>query len=358
MLSFIMHFRTAWSDYFPGTNPTITLGPKEYDSRQTPSDTNVYVSNCLFNRFTSSSTGGALYCTSVTCLLIESTSFFSCKTSSGSGGAIHFYNTNNGQCVLNRVCGNDCCMTTSSSYQFSRISVKNDAISKSYIDYSSITRCVNELSAYNTMLYDYGRICFLSVNISMNKCGYRSAAYCYSYSDSNSATCLFSYSSFADNIATDYNCIYFNNGGAKYEIKCCNIIRNTQVSTSYGTIYANGNLKIEGSCILENVANYIIFISSSSYMVTISNCTVDNTASTGTLIIQNTVTKSFILALDHMSTRNCYAEYDSAGTLTSKKMACFCTCKILFCQSHLRDFISLILVFLFNFIYPCPSIYS
>ena len=55
-----------------------------------------------------------LLCTSVTYLLVESTSFFSCSTSSSSGGVINFSNSNNGQCVLNEVCGYDCCLTYTS----------------------------------------------------------------------------------------------------------------------------------------------------------------------------------------------------------------------------------------------------
>ena len=114
---------------------------------------------------------------------------------------------------------------------------------------------------------------------------------------------------------------------------------------------------IEDSCILENNADYIIY-AYSSYTLTFSNCTVDKTTTnTGILKIQNTVTKSFILALNHMSTEHCFAEYDSAGNLTpiieqptSKKVICYCTYRNYFNQPHLRDFISLISVFMFNFI--------
>jgi hypothetical protein len=72
---------------------------------------------------------------------------------------------------------------------------------------------------------------------------------------------------------------------------------------------------IENSCILENIAPYI-FYQGLSYGITISNCTLDKTIYNQNLVIQNTVTKSFILALNHMSTRNCNAKYDSAGILT------------------------------------------
>ena len=126
--------KTAWNDYFSGTTATTTLYSQEYTSRPTLSDSNVYVLNCLFRSFTSSSSGGALYCsTSISYLLVESTSFFSCKTSGGTGGAIYFSNTNSGQSVLHEVCGYDCC-TDGNSRQFDYIYVKNDISSKNYIN--------------------------------------------------------------------------------------------------------------------------------------------------------------------------------------------------------------------------------
>jgi hypothetical protein len=349
MLSFIPHTRTAWSGYFPGTNPTTTLSPKEYNSTQTLSDTNVYVSNCLFNGCSSSSNGGALYCSSsVTYLLVESSSFFSCKTSSGNGGAIYFSNTNSGECVFHKICGNDC--SGGSHSQFVRIYVKNAASSKNYVNYSSIVRCVTENSGISyTLCLDNGKICCPSVNISMNKCGYYSGISCAPFTDSRSVTCSFSYTSFTDNIAIGHICIHFNSNNAKFEIKCCNILRNAQDSlSSCGTIRFWGNTVIEDSCILENTATYTFNPASSSYTVTLLNCTIDKiTTNTGSLTIIKTVTKSFIHALNHISTRNCHAEYDSAGTLTpitqpssSKKIVCYCTFNIPFYHSRLRDIIS------------------
>jgi predicted outer membrane repeat protein len=123
---FLLYSKTAWNDYFSGTTATTTLNSQEYTSRPAPSGSNIYVTNCLFRSITSTSDGGALYCSSsFTYLLVELTSFFSCKTS-GIAGAIYFSNTNCGQCVLHKVCGYDCCTTNSNSYQFVYISVMND----------------------------------------------------------------------------------------------------------------------------------------------------------------------------------------------------------------------------------------
>jgi hypothetical protein len=356
MLSFMLFFRTAWDDYFTGT-PTL-IQSKEYGTNQTLSGTSVHVLNCLFKSTTSTSHGGALSCTSVTYLLVESTSFFSCSTSTYYGGAIYF-SYSSGQCVLHEVCGYDCCSTYTSSGphgQFAYIIVNNAASSKSYVNYSSITRCVNENSgSYRTLDLRNGNVRCTSINVSMNKCYLRSAISCHPYSDSNFVTCSFLYSSFTDNNATGYNCIYFGTSGAKYEIKSCNIIRNTQVSlSSDGTILTAGNLMITDSCILENTANYNFYSTSSSYPITISNCTVDSTSNNGYLTTQNTVTKSFILALKHMSTRNCHADYVSTVCPTLIiKLSCG-NCSHL---SQLGYLISLISTFLFNFIHLDSSNY-
>jgi hypothetical protein len=97
-------------------------------------------------------------------------------------------------------------------------------------------------------------------------------------------------------------------------------------------------MDIADSCILENKANNIFYQGDTSYRTTISNCTVGSTSNNGYLTIRNTVTKSFILGLNHMSTLNCHSEYDSSGTLnpiiqtptSSKRQIHCCTCGRLF----------------------------
>jgi hypothetical protein len=360
MSLFHLHYITAWNDYFSVNGPT-NFDSKTYSSKQNPSNSYVYFSNCLFISITSTSGhGGALSCTSATHFLVESSSFISCKTSSGYGGAIYFSNTNNGQSVLYNVCGFDCYSTYSSPYyQFAYLYVKDDATSKNYVNYSSITRCVNEISnSYYTLFLYYGKICCPSVNISMNKCKYYSVIICAPYSDSNSFTCSLSYSTFTDNNAFGYMCIQLWRSGAKHEMKSCNVLRNTQGDlSSIGIFYTLGNVMIEDSCILENNANTIFYVYSDT--ITLSNCTVDKTTSSGNLVIQNTVTKSFIHALNHVSTRNCYNEYDSAGTLIpniqtpslSKEKRLYYSCGNLFQLPQLREVALLFSILTFNFIH-------
>jgi hypothetical protein len=355
---FLLHSKTAWNDYFSGTTATTTLYSQEYTSRPTLSGSNVYVLNCLFRSFTSTSSGGALYSTSISYLLIESTSFFSCKISGGNAGAIYFSN-GGGQCVLHEICGYDCCTTNSNDWQFDYIYVKNDISSKNYINYSSISRCVNDNTDAWQLLYHYnGKILCPSVNISNNK-NYGNSVLFYPLYYSNTVTCSFSYCSIVDNIATYHAWIILWTSGAEYEIKCCNILRNTEnTGNSRGTISAYGNMKILNSCILGNTANYIFFQQSSSYRITLSNCTVDSTSNNGYLTIQSTATKSFILALNHMSTQNCHSGYDVVGYLTpiaplppsSRNLKQYCTGPKYRIQLRDEDIVSLISILVFNFV--------
>jgi hypothetical protein len=364
MSLFHLHSITAWNDYFSVNGPT-NFESQTYSSRQNPSNSYVYFSNCLFISITSGNHGGSLSCSSsVTHFLVESSSFISCKTSGGYGGAIYFENSG-GQSVLYNVCGYDCCSTYSSGphYQFAYLYVKDDATSKNYINYSSITRCVNEISNSHHMLYlFYGKICCPSINSSMNKCKYHSGIYCDSYADSNLVTGLLSYSTFADNNAFGHGCIILWNS-AKYEMKSCNVLRNTQGNLGdHGTFQISGNVLIEDSCVLENNANTIFYVYS-SFTLTLSNCTVDKTTVNGGLIIQKTIAKSFIHALKHVSNLICHAKYDSVGTLTpiiqtpspSKKQRPYCSCGILFQLPQLREVTLLFNILIFNSIHSDAS---
>jgi hypothetical protein len=175
--------------------------------------------------------------------------------------------------------------------------------------------------------------------MSMNKNYGYSGIYCYPSVDSNSVTCSFTYSTFADNHAITYTCIYLTSTSANKEIKYCNIIRNTQGTLdSYGTIYTSGNLTIEDCCILENRATNIFCQGSSSYIITLSKCTVDSTSNNGYLTIQNTVSKSFILALNHMFTRYCNAQYDVVGTIPILPPSSSSSEKQIHCYTYIRLF--------------------
>jgi hypothetical protein len=362
MSMFLLRVRTAWNDYFPGSSPSQTYVTTKYTTVQSTSNTNVFVSNCLFIGCTSTSNGGALFCSSsVQRLLVESSSFFSCSTSGQYGGAIYFSNTNTGEIVLYKVCGNDCCSTytsSSSNGQFVYINVQDTASNKNYVNYSSISRCVNHNSnSYYTLYLYYGTIYIPSVNISMNKCQHYSGIICAATPVSNTFTCFLLYSSFTDNYSPGYNCFIQVYTPTKTEMKCCNVLRNTQDTSTYGTLRFDGDTMIKDSCILMNTATYI-FWAYSSYVITVSNCTVDSTTHVNSLVLTNTITKSFIHALNHISTQNCASEYDSAGTLTAitsptNKKEFRYTCNYNF-QARIGDLFSLTYLFMVTFIHSDP----
>ena len=111
-----------------------------------------------------------------------------------------------------------------------------------------------------------------------------------------------------------YTCILFYFIGANNEMKCCNIIRNAQVSlNTEGTIRSDG-LTIEDSCILENNATYIFWAYDP---ITLSNCTVDSTNHTGSFTIK-TQLQYFIHALNHMSAQYCHAGMTRFSSPTMK----------------------------------------
>jgi hypothetical protein len=348
-----------WNDHFSGS-PATTLNSSQFISRQTHSYSSVYVLNCLFTKCTETSGhGGALCCASATCVFIESSFFFSCKTTSGEGGAVYFSNSG-GQCVFYKVCGYDCCST---SYgPFTHTTVKNAVSSMNYVNYTSVIRCVNDVTnAYETLRLDCGNVYCPSVNVSMNRCRSISVMVCTPTTGSSSVTCTLSYSTFADNSATQYGCIWCNSGGANYEIKYSNILRNAHNYNTYGIFFARGNLKVADSCILGNKGNYIFYQESSSYKITLSNCTVDTITYNSYLTIQSTVTKSFIHGLHHMTTQNCHAQYDSEGTLTAIPYVSHSTKKkfpyTYHCQARISDSFPLISLFVLTFIHSKPPGY-
>ena len=135
----------AWTDFYDGT-VSPNCEKTEIKFRVELSSSNAYICDCLFTNITSTSSGGAFYSISTTKLLIETTTFASCKTSAQNGGAVYFVNTNYGQSAINRVCAFDCCSTYSSGSsngQFLYVSVKDALEYKNSVNYSSVGNCVN-----------------------------------------------------------------------------------------------------------------------------------------------------------------------------------------------------------------------
>jgi hypothetical protein len=309
--------RTFDDVYGSGLNPTPYTAPTYTDKRIDISVTNAYVYNCLFRSLTNSNDGGALYCSSsVNKLLVEQSSFISCRTTSGSGGGVLFYNMGKGECVLSRICGFDCSATVYG--QFARIITRTGINYKDHVNDTSLTHSlVMSSNIIYTLDLNYGNTLCPSVNITNNVCRSQTALYCY---PSSSDTGCVSYSSIVNNTANDYNCIYLTNSGSSHYIDTCNILNNKQASSSYGTIYAYANLLIKDSCILgNNIGKTVFYQNYASAKITISNCTIDNYMSSGSVVFTKIPESSFIHALSHIATQSCDSYFDSYGTLTVKQ---------------------------------------
>jgi hypothetical protein len=297
--------------------------------RTTPFERNVYVHDCVFIDCSSESSGGALCCEMVSNLLVEQSSFISCRTSSYEGGGIFYDGFNGGACVLSKICGFDCTTTYSgdgySDGMFAYIQIEQRGSKLNHVNDSTIThtsiQSVKE--SWGALVLIEGKILCPSVNITNNEC-YKYPALCIRIIGTD--TSCISYNSIVNNSANGgFGCIEFS----VYPyciIDTCNVLNNKQTDTSgHGTIYMQrGNLNIKDSCILgNNKGGKVFYQDGSSGEITISNCTIDDdifseTRYYGTVKIVKTLEITFINALTHIVTQSCDSYFDSYGTLTVK----------------------------------------
>jgi hypothetical protein len=321
--------KTSFDDFYgPGNTNIKEYKESIYTVTITPTDQNVYVHNCVFHYCSSSSSGGALNCgSSVYKLLVEHTTFISCMTSSGHGGAIYFSSTTNGECIVSITCGFNC--SCSVYGQFIYTSTKNDVTCKNHVNDSSFAHSSISISDSREVLcLYYGTILCPSVNITNKICYAWAVLYCQPVTGTGSPvseTFCMSYSSVVNDTANgDKGCFLLQNSASSHRIDTCNIMNNKQNSSSYGTISSWSNLFIKDSCILGNNEGKAVFYQSiSSNKITISNCTIDDDIFTngrysGSVTVIKTITKSFINALSHIVTQHCDSYFDSYGTLSAK----------------------------------------
>jgi hypothetical protein len=307
--------------YGPGLNPTNYTGTEYSGTHLTPTANNVYVYDCFFRDISYYSGGGALYCSrSVYKLLIEQSSFFSCKTSSSCGGGVYFDNTGNYESVLSKICSFDCSCGSNGQYAF--INLGNNGDYKNHFNDSSITHSLKDgKNQYDSLFLESSTIFCPSNNFTNNECSHNPAFSCATRKCSTSETCRISYCSVVNNTANGgYKCIRLYYAGSTHCIDTCNILNNKQTSSEYGTITAHTNVLIKDSCILGNDEGNTVFYVDSSYKITISNCTVDSNrcSGSGSVVFTKTVQSLFINALSHLSTRRCDSYFYSYGTLTAK----------------------------------------
>ena len=207
-----------------------------------PSQRNAWISNCYFHDISSRSSGGAV-ATNLNKILIEITTFANCSSTSF-GGAINIWK---GNCAFNKVCGYEC--SSSANEAFCNVEgVSNRTVNT--VHESSISHC-STTGSY-IMIHDYAYIEFKSVNLSHNIAQTCSALSCGPTSKNiNGFGTSISYSSFANNNASNDRCIYL--GSYASQIKSSNIINNYQnKSGTNGLIRTCHDSKINKCCIVNN----------------------------------------------------------------------------------------------------------
>jgi hypothetical protein len=296
-----------WSDFYSG-QPTQTYGSRTSQLRITSSG-NVYVSNALFNKITTSGDGGAIYCSSTILFLSESCSFINI-TASGQGGAIYLSIT--GESILSKVCGYGC-STTSVDCHFDYIGVTNDATKRNFLSFVSVCHLIHTGSVGINVNSKRGNIKYSSLNSSQNECGRFPGFSCEQQSGDD--CCIIEYCSVTNCTSKSYSCIRLFTSYTK-KVRFCNVLynRHLDISSSNGVIHSDGVVTIENSCFLGNLANYQATGVSGSI---ISNCTIDfNSSVVSGMSITNTPKESFVVKISCFSTALCEAFFDSYGLLT------------------------------------------
>ena len=305
-----LHLYNDWDAFFPDSTVDFFQNYTSYtgDENKLTLSNNAWIVNCYFHDMSSANNGSAIYMgTNIYDILIEYCTFQHLSISSTSniyGGAIRIFC---GNIVLNQICGYNC----QSSYNngFSDIYAYDTSIN------TILQTSVSHSSANNSItMYNYlGFINVSAMNLSYNEVkNYSSAIDCYPSKtktvNGNTLATSITYSSFANNTATNYFCIALRSdfsSAYNYAITNSNIIRNKRDQT----IYSYGTTTMTDCCIRENDVTSYDFYIRSGYTITLKNCSVDNTNynNEGTLEIMN-CDKTFYWFLQFLSTEFCPAE--------------------------------------------------
>ena len=315
----------SWDAFYTSAAPS----PSKYiDNTRHSLSCNVYVLNSYFGEYTTSSSGGSIYISNTSALvLIEETSFYKI-TSSSYAIALHMEKVKS--VVYNKVCGCMCKSTKTSTDNwgcFDRIYVVDSINNINNIYESSICYTERE-KGYATLWHCCGTILINTANVSNNKCMQSSAIRIQSFEKSGTITSNFSYTSFTNNTAsTDYYCVLIA-GKVTAEMKACNVVYNYQKQSYYGLISTEGQLTITNSSILKNDSP-VTFQSTSSSFLLVTGCIVDYYATSGPVSIEKAAVTSFINAIFLSETGNCEAKQLAIGTLSpfvnikkTKKIIC------------------------------------
>ena len=96
------------SSYYLFYNIEPTKINKGLTNRITNSSLYFYIVSCFFNMISITGTGGAINIQNQNCFLLIDYTLFNQCFSTNNGGAINFGTTNDGGCIIYRVCGVNC----------------------------------------------------------------------------------------------------------------------------------------------------------------------------------------------------------------------------------------------------------
>ena len=302
-----------------------------------PSKNDVYIAYCFFHDCTSESFGGAVSAesTSVQRMLIEETSFITCKTTNEVGGAIFFYNEELGECVLFRTCSFNCSSILSdiSEGQYSYIVTNNDESSKNEVNESTIAGTKAELyDQWSVLCLGYSNIICSSVNITNNECCYFTALLCHPTASDLVPACSIEYASIVNNTAKNYGCIVLDCEDSSQLIYACNINNNKQDTNNDATISVYTNLFINESCIIgNNKGNKVFYEDCSSCQIIITDCTLDGDIFTdtryfGSITVISSKKYSFTVELSRIFAGKCESHIDPKRTSDCHRITQCCKC--------------------------------
>ena len=268
-------------------------------------------------------------------LLVEECNIDDCHTN-WNGAGIYYQS---GESVLVRTCGHSCSTNNEQSCQFFwNQATSSSGVSRNYFLDSSVAYCSNYVvTAYGAdyaMDFEFGNIVYRTSNCTHCECR-RTAIALLNPTASSSQTiegqdpfyiynpysALIRFCTFSYNKASQYVILEFFRTPASYCIDSNNIIYNSQEGTSQGLFSCHDRTDITGCCIVENRSpSYIIFSYSSGGVtpqVTLNNCTIDfgsDKVNNGVQII-NPPDNSFLHKFHYLSTGQCVATFDAAGSL-------------------------------------------
>lgn len=226
--------------------------------------------------------------------------FYNCHNTDN-GGAIYY--NGNGAIIQHRFCTINSYITGGVGLHSYTKLVENSQ-KQNHIIECSISNCIGE-EGNHLIFFQNGNCGISSSNISRNTV-YRCPGFVVS---SPTGDCVFNYSTFEKNTANGWVCQEFDpTTTAKYHELFCNIVDNTEKSSTWGIITTFAELIIENCTILGPPENGVTIYIASRGKLTIKNCNVDKYYSVyGTNNAFNIITTDELNPLSHLSTQKCDA---------------------------------------------------